>query len=105
MDVTITRRGPKRSTVVASVIGGLLVVALALAFPSIKRWSGTERSFDRSRLRFAQVELILGFDSLRDHEHVHVVSKLNDGVNDRGVSSFLAGIVDEASIDFEVVHR
>ncbi len=54
-DVIITRRGPKRATVVAGVIGGLLIVGVALAWPSIKRWSGTERSFDRSRLRFAQV--------------------------------------------------
>ena len=54
-DVIITRRGPRRSTVVAGVVGGVLIAGLALAWPSIKRWSGTERSFDRSRLRFAQV--------------------------------------------------
>ena len=54
-DVAITRRGPRRSTVVAGVIGALLIVGFALAWPSVKRWSGTERSFDRSRLRFAQV--------------------------------------------------
>ncbi|MEE8538065.1 MAG: biotin/lipoyl-binding protein, partial [Acidobacteriota bacterium] len=54
-DVIITRRGPRRSTVVAGVVGGALIVGLALAWPSINRWSGTERSFDRSRLRFAQV--------------------------------------------------
>ncbi len=54
-DVLITRRGPKRSTVVAGVVAGLLMIALALAWPSIKLWSGTERSFERSRLRFAQV--------------------------------------------------
>ena len=54
-DVIIIRRGPRRSTVVASVVGGILIVAFALAWPSIKRWSGTERSFERSRLRFAQV--------------------------------------------------
>jgi HlyD family secretion protein len=54
-DVIITRRGPKRSTVVAGVIVGILLVGLALAWPSIKLWSGTERSFERSRLRFAQV--------------------------------------------------
>ena len=54
-DVTITRRGPRRSTVVVGVVGGVLIVGLALAWPSIQRWSGTERSFDRSRLRFAQV--------------------------------------------------
>jgi HlyD family secretion protein len=55
MDVIITRRGPKRSAVVAGIVGGVLIVGFALAWPSIKRWSGTERSFDRSRLRFAQV--------------------------------------------------
>jgi len=54
-DVIITRRGPRRSTVVAGVVGVVLIVGFALAWPSIKRWSGTERSFDRSRLRFAQV--------------------------------------------------
>ncbi len=54
-DVIITRRGPRRSTVVAGIVGGVLIVGFALAWPSIKRWSGTERSFDRSRLRFAQI--------------------------------------------------
>ena len=54
-DVIITRRGPKRSTVMAGVVAGVLIVGFVLAWPSIKRWSGTDRSFDRSRLRFAQV--------------------------------------------------
>ena len=54
-DVIITRRGPRRSTVVAAVVGGVLIVVVALAWPTIKRWAGTERSFERSRLRFAQV--------------------------------------------------
>ncbi len=54
-DVIITRRGPRRSTVVASLVGGILIIAFALTWPLIKRWSGTERSFERSRLRFTQV--------------------------------------------------
>ena len=54
-DVTVTRRGPKRSIVLAGVIGVLLVAAAALAWPTINRWSGTDRSFERSRLRFAEV--------------------------------------------------
>jgi HlyD family secretion protein len=54
-DRIITRRGPRRSTVVAGVTIGVLIVGFALAWPSIKRWSGTDRSFDRNRLRFAQV--------------------------------------------------
>ncbi len=54
-DVIITRHGPRRSTVVVGIVGGVLIVGFALAWPSIKRWSVTERSFDRSRLRFAQV--------------------------------------------------
>jgi HlyD family secretion protein len=54
-DVMITRRGPKRTTVMAGIVAGVLIVATVLAWPSIKRWSGSERSFDRSRLRFAQV--------------------------------------------------
>jgi HlyD family secretion protein len=54
-DVMITRRGPKRATVVAGVIGGLLIAGFILAWPSIKQWTGSERSFDRSRLRFTQV--------------------------------------------------
>ncbi len=54
-DVIITRRGPKRSTVMAGVVAGVLIVGFVLAWPSIKRWAGTDRSFDRSRLRFAQV--------------------------------------------------
>lgn len=54
-DVAITRRGPKRSTVVMGVVAGILIVGLALAWPTIKRWTGTERSFDRNRLRFATV--------------------------------------------------
>ena len=40
---------------VAGVTIGVLIVGFALAWPSIKRWSGTDRSFDRNRLRFAQV--------------------------------------------------
>ena len=55
-DVVITRRGPRRSTVVTGVVAVLLIVGFVLAWPSVKRWSGTDRSFDRSRLRFAQVE-------------------------------------------------
>ena len=54
-DVVITRRGPKRSTMIAIVTAGVALVALAVAYPSVKRWLGTERSFDRERLRFAQV--------------------------------------------------
>jgi HlyD family secretion protein len=54
-DVVITRHGPKRSTMIAIVTAGVALVALAVAYPSVKRWLGTERSFDRERLRFAQV--------------------------------------------------
>ena len=43
-DVVITRRGPKRSTVISAVAAGVAVVVLAVAYPSISRWSGTERS-------------------------------------------------------------
>jgi HlyD family secretion protein len=55
VDVTVTRRGLKRSTVVAGVIGAVLIIGFAVLLPSFMRWSRTERSFDRSRLRFAQV--------------------------------------------------
>jgi HlyD family secretion protein len=54
-DVTITRRGPKRSIVLAGVVGVVLIAGAALAWPTIMRWSGTDRSFERSRLRFAEV--------------------------------------------------
>ena len=54
-DVIITRRGPGRAVIIASVVGGILIVLLTLAWPSISRWTGTERSFDRNRLRFAEV--------------------------------------------------
>jgi HlyD family secretion protein len=54
-DVIITRRGPRRATVVAGVVGVLLILGFVLAWPSIKNWSGTDRSFERDRLRFAQI--------------------------------------------------
>ena len=54
-DVIITRRGPSRTVIIAGVLGGILIVVLALAWPSISRWTSTECSFDRNRLRFAQV--------------------------------------------------
>jgi HlyD family secretion protein len=54
-DVIISRRGPKRSVVVSGVVVLIVIVGLALAWPSIKAWSGTERSYERSRLRLAQV--------------------------------------------------
>lgn len=54
-DVMITRRGPKRSTVVITVVGAFLVLGLVFAYPTIRKYLGTERSFDRSRLRFAEI--------------------------------------------------
>ena len=40
-DVIITRRGPKRSTVIAAVSAGVVIVLAIVAYPSFKRW--TER--------------------------------------------------------------
>ena len=54
-DRTVVRRGPKRSTVVLGVTAVLLLVGFALVFPSVKRWSSAERSFERDRLRYASV--------------------------------------------------
>ena len=55
-DRAITQRGLKRSTVFVLGFVGLAVVAIFPFAPKFQRWFAAEASFEKSRLRFGEVE-------------------------------------------------
>lgn len=54
-DRIVVRQGPRHSTLWLAAAAVVVLVGIVLVFPSIRRWAQTERSFERDRLRFAQV--------------------------------------------------
>jgi len=48
-------RGLSRRAIVAIAAGGVVLVGLVLAFPSLRRWSRADRSVEASRIRIGEV--------------------------------------------------
>src|SRR5882672_3446267 len=55
--------------------------------------------------RSQEIELCLGFNPLRDHDHAQALGQVDDRLDDRRIVQIVRQVLDEAAVDLEFVDR